>query len=295
MVTFSHADTGTSEAGMGRIRGCRPPRTAARHSRTRGHGPSWCWPRTRTTKRSAPAASWPDCTRPARRSRLVLCTAGEASHPDSQTTTPEQLAAVRLTEFDTAVSGLAPSATWRFLELPDGQLAANADRIRSTSSGDRSAGNSPRTWSSWPPTGPTATRTTTPSARSPRTSRHRNGYGLLEYPIWYWLWAGTGDDHLEWLGTRAPEPEGTTSQGQSDAMPTPRKRNRCQGNRATRRCFPGRSWSTSSGHGKRSPGTPPRPATTAPRTQSGSSTRSTAGKRTLGATPPAGTSAASGH
>ncbi len=42
---------------------------------------------------------------------VLLCTAGEASHPDSQTTTPEQLAAVRLTEFDTAVSGLAPSAT----------------------------------------------------------------------------------------------------------------------------------------------------------------------------------------
>ncbi|MCT9871923.1 PIG-L family deacetylase [Paenarthrobacter aurescens] len=123
---------------------------------------------------------------------LILCTAGEASHPESQTTTPEQLAAVRLTEFDTAVSGLAPSATWRFLELPDGQLAANADRIAEAVR-DAVSGKPAENVVIVAPyrsDGHTDHDTLGTVAAEVAT---QGGHGLLEYPIWYWLWAGTAD------------------------------------------------------------------------------------------------------
>jgi LmbE family N-acetylglucosaminyl deacetylase/ubiquinone/menaquinone biosynthesis C-methylase UbiE len=127
---------------------------------------------------------------------VLLCSAGEASHPDSQTTTPEQLAAVRLEEFNTAVSGLAPDATWRFLELPDGQLAASAESIaqtlRATISGR-----------------PAETVTIVAPYRHDGHTDHdalggvaaevaaQGGHGLLEYPIWYWLWAAADDTTWE--------------------------------------------------------------------------------------------------
>ncbi|MET4539572.1 LmbE family N-acetylglucosaminyl deacetylase [Arthrobacter bambusae] len=123
---------------------------------------------------------------------MILCTAGEASHPDSPTTTPEQLAAVRLTEFSAALSGLAPSATWRFLELPDGQLAANADHIAAAIR-ESVAGRTAEEIVILAPyrsDGHTDHDTLGSVAADVAT---KGGYGLLEYPIWYWLWAGTND------------------------------------------------------------------------------------------------------
>ncbi|MCF3138189.1 bifunctional PIG-L family deacetylase/class I SAM-dependent methyltransferase [Paenarthrobacter sp. AR 02] len=125
---------------------------------------------------------------------LLLCTAGEASHPESPTTTPEQLAAVRLAEFDAAVSGLAPSATWKFLGLPDGKLAANAGRIAEAIRDAISAHNRPTEnivivapyrqdgHTDHDAVGATAAKVA-----------EEDGHGLLEYPIWYWLWAGLDD------------------------------------------------------------------------------------------------------
>ncbi|MFE4194661.1 PIG-L family deacetylase [Paenarthrobacter sp. NPDC056912] len=126
---------------------------------------------------------------------VLLCTAGEASHPDSKTTTPEQLAAVRLTEFDTAVSGLASSATWRFLELPDGQLASHPERIADAVRQVIAASGRP----------PENVVIVTPYRTDGHTDHDTlgtvaaevaaaGGHGLLEYPIWYWLWAGPEDN-----------------------------------------------------------------------------------------------------
>lgn len=123
---------------------------------------------------------------------VLLCTAGEASHPDSHTTTPEQLAAVRLTEFHAAVSGLAPDATWRFLELPDGQLAANAESIKESLRATV-AGRPAETVAIVAPyrhDGHTDHDTLGSIAADVAT---QGGHGLLEYPIWYWLWAGPDD------------------------------------------------------------------------------------------------------
>jgi LmbE family N-acetylglucosaminyl deacetylase/SAM-dependent methyltransferase len=123
---------------------------------------------------------------------IILCTAGEASHPDSPTTTPEQLAAVRLAEFGTAMSGLVPGATWRYLELPDGKLAASADRIAAAVE-ESSAGQSPQNVVIVAPyraDGHTDHDTLGTVAADVAS---QGSYGLLEYPIWYWLWAGTED------------------------------------------------------------------------------------------------------
>ncbi|WP_026541959.1 bifunctional PIG-L family deacetylase/class I SAM-dependent methyltransferase [Paenarthrobacter nicotinovorans] len=123
---------------------------------------------------------------------IILCTAGEASHPDSPTTTPEQLAAVRLAEFGTAMSGLVPGAAWRYLELPDGKLAASADRIAAAVE-ESTAGHSPQNVVIVGPyrsDGHTDHDTLGSVAAGVATQR---GFGLLEYPIWYWLWAGPED------------------------------------------------------------------------------------------------------
>ena len=125
---------------------------------------------------------------------VLLCTAGEASHPESRTTTPEQLAAVRLGEFGAAVSGLVPAASWRFLHLTDGQLAADRHRI--------AAAVREATAASGRPANQVAI---VAPYRSDGHADHdalgsvaaevaaEDGHGLLEYPVWYWLWASPAD------------------------------------------------------------------------------------------------------
>ncbi len=126
--------------------------------------------------------------------RVLLCTAGEASHPDSPSTTPEQLADVRLREFAGALGRLVPDAGWRYLGLPDGQVAGHREDVLAA-------------------IGEAAAATGKPAGRIVLVAPYRNdghtdhdalgsaaaaaaddaGYGLLEYPVWYWLWAGPKD------------------------------------------------------------------------------------------------------
>ena len=125
---------------------------------------------------------------------VLLCTAGEASHPDSPTTTAERLAAVRLAEFGTAVSGLAPAATWRFLELADGQLAAQRERIaegvrEAIEESGASAGHVVIV-APYRADGHTDHDALGAVAADVAAA---DGHGLLEYPIWYWLWASPAD------------------------------------------------------------------------------------------------------
>lgn len=128
------------------------------------------------------------------RVEVLLCTAGEASHPGSLTTTPERLAKVRLGEFEGAVAELAPGAAWQFLELPDGQLAENRDavaiRLRQViEASGRAAGQvvivAPYRYDGH------ADHETLGSVAA--EAAEAGGHGLLEYPVWYWLWAEPGD------------------------------------------------------------------------------------------------------
>lgn len=128
---------------------------------------------------------------------VILCTAGEASHPKSPTLSPRELASCRLLEFRTAMDVLGVGGNWLYLGVPDGQVAAHSDLIA--------------------------------GALRDRAARHRNdsqavvlvapyrfdghtdhdalgslaadtalagGHALLEFVIWYWHWAVP--DRHEW-------------------------------------------------------------------------------------------------
>lgn len=135
---------------------------------------------------------------------VLLCTAGEASHPDSPSTTPEQLAAVRRREFGGALVHLLGDPDWRFLALPDGRLKDHRTAVHAAlqqAIADAAA------------TGLPAQRITlvAPYRHDGHTDHEAlgaaaaeaagaGGHGLLEYPIWYWLWADATDQAWQsWL------------------------------------------------------------------------------------------------
>ena len=118
--------------------------------------------------------------------RVLLCTAGEASHPGSPTMTPEQLAAVRLREFGAALTHLLGDPEWQCLGLPDGKLGTHREQIRAAVL-DAAAD-----------CGPAAGGIVLVAPyRSDGHTDHdvlgsvaaelsaAAGYALLEYPIWY--------------------------------------------------------------------------------------------------------------
>ncbi|MBP1233890.1 LmbE family N-acetylglucosaminyl deacetylase [Arthrobacter sp. PvP102] len=125
---------------------------------------------------------------------VLLCTAGEASHPDSPTTTPDQLAAVRLHEFRAAVSGLAPAASRQFLHFRDGHLDADRDRIaaavRETIDASGRPANQVVIVAPYRSDGHTDHDVLGAVAAEVAA---QGGHGLLEYPVWYWLWASPED------------------------------------------------------------------------------------------------------
>ena len=126
--------------------------------------------------------------------RVLLCTAGEASHPGSPTTTPEQLSAVRLREFGNALARLVPAAGWQYLGLPDGKLAGHRDALRSAVqqvvADAVGASGQPAEQiilvAPYRHDGHTDHDTLGSVAAEVAAA---GGHGLLEYPIWYWLWA----------------------------------------------------------------------------------------------------------
>ncbi|MFE4541771.1 PIG-L family deacetylase [Arthrobacter sp. NPDC056727] len=135
---------------------------------------------------------------------VLLCSAGEASHPGSPTTTPAQLAAVRREEFAAAMAAFGLADHWQFLGLPDSGLARHraviaenlADLIshRSTPDGGLVIVA--------PYRGDGHIDHDTLGAVAAEAAA-AGGHGLLEYPIWYWLWA-TPEDTAWRSWTRLP-------------------------------------------------------------------------------------------
>lgn len=133
---------------------------------------------------------------------VVVCTAGEASHPRSPTHTPAQLAERRMQELDAALqllrdTALEPAAlTWRHLTLPDGQLAQHSYHLDAAI---QAAVEQPLD-DGLPPHDITRTVIAAPyrldahpdheavgSAAARAATRYH--LGLLEFPIWFWHWA----------------------------------------------------------------------------------------------------------
>lgn len=148
---------------------------------------------------------------------VLLCSAGEASHPGSPTTTPEQLAAVRLAEFAAAMSGLGLAGRWQFLELADGKLAQDRAVIARhlAEAVGRHPGPPERLALVAPYRGDGHIDHDTLGAVAAELAA-AGGHGLLEYPIWYWLWAAP--EHQAWQNwLRLPLSDGE-QRAKRDAM-----------------------------------------------------------------------------
>lgn len=148
--------------------------------------------------------------------RVLLCTAGEASHPGSPTMTPEQLAAVRLREFGAALTHLLGHPEWQCLGLPDGKLGTHREQIRTAvldAAADcgRAAGGVVLV-APYRSDGHTDHDVLGSVAAELSAAA---GYGLLEYPIWYWLWAVPGAPD----GAAAPAAPGAPDTAGEPAAP----------------------------------------------------------------------------
>jgi LmbE family N-acetylglucosaminyl deacetylase len=121
---------------------------------------------------------------------VLLCTAGEGSHPDSVTMAPEQLAAVRREEFAAAMGVLGLAGRWQFLGLPDGGLADHTLEIsaRLREAIQRHPGN-PRQVAIVAPYRADGHPDHNAVGGAAAGVAREDGHALLEYPIWYWLWA----------------------------------------------------------------------------------------------------------
>ncbi len=133
---------------------------------------------------------------------VIICTAGEASHPHSPTHSPGQLAERRRQELDAALQLLRdavpePAAlSWRHLDLPDGQLARHADDLESALhvAMDRPPGEASlhqaftRTVIAAPYRADAHPDHEAVGSAAARTATRRD-LGLLEFPIWFWHWA----------------------------------------------------------------------------------------------------------
>lgn len=125
---------------------------------------------------------------------VLLCTAGERSHPDSTTMTPEQLAAVRLEEFGSAMEVLGLAGRWRFLGLPDGGLTEQKAEISAQlrEAINRHHGD-PQQLAIVAPYRADGHADHDAAGHAAAQVAREDGHALLEYPIWYWLWASPED------------------------------------------------------------------------------------------------------
>lgn len=128
---------------------------------------------------------------------IVIATSGEASHPNSPTHTPAQLADLRCKELDGAVELIAPSALTHFLHLPDGALDPDnlAAQLRRIVAEGRRPGERTLLVAPWRGDGHgdheaagTATALLAAELNMP----------LLEYPVWLWHWATPDSPEVPW-------------------------------------------------------------------------------------------------
>jgi LmbE family N-acetylglucosaminyl deacetylase len=142
---------------------------------------------------------------------VVLCTAGEGSHPDSPTTTPDQLAQARLTEFAEALTALGLKDCWTFLGLPDRGLQAHTEAIATAvrESVQRLSGAPDRLAIVAPYRSDGHGDHDALGAVGAEVAR-QDGHALLEYPIWFWHWAAPhGGDWRQWVRFHLDEPART--------------------------------------------------------------------------------------
>ncbi|TQM62031.1 bifunctional PIG-L family deacetylase/class I SAM-dependent methyltransferase [Humibacillus xanthopallidus] len=118
---------------------------------------------------------------------LVLLSAGEASHPDSPSHTPADLATLRVEETRAALALLAPSARLHLVGLPDGELGSHEDAI--VEAIVRTVGEHGPTTVLAAPWRHDGHADHEAAGRAAAVAAHRTDARLVEYPIWLWHWA----------------------------------------------------------------------------------------------------------
>lgn len=125
---------------------------------------------------------------------VLLFTAGEGSHPDSRTITPDRLAAVRMQEFAAAMDVLGLGACWQFLGLPDGGLAARTPDIAALlRERIRRHPEEPQQLAIVAPYRADGHADHDALGSVAAQVAREDGHALLEFPIWYWFWASPED------------------------------------------------------------------------------------------------------
>lgn len=124
--------------------------------------------------------------------RVIVATDGEASHPQSPTHTPVQLAGVRRAEVRAAVAALHPALEPVFLGLPDGRLAEHPCALASMLGEHvRGATHLVTTWVGDRHPDHEACARAVAELRPPG-ARH------WQYPIWAWHWDEPEHSLLPW-------------------------------------------------------------------------------------------------
>ncbi|MCY0904518.1 bifunctional PIG-L family deacetylase/class I SAM-dependent methyltransferase [Arthrobacter sp. H14-L1] len=154
--------------------------------------------------------------------QLLLATDGEASHPESSTHTPGQLAAVRGAELDHAMGMLAPAAKIRRLGIPDGRIADSRELLKQAilaecaAAPDPAGADAPETGAEheaeraaehgqtlivapWRADGHTDHDAAGEAAAA---AAAESGSTLLEYPVWLWHWGTPDSSRVPWSSMR---------------------------------------------------------------------------------------------
>lgn len=123
---------------------------------------------------------------------VVVATTGDASHPESTTTTRAELAQRRALEVRAAVRELAPQARVHLLGLPDGRLAEHLPTLVAALRALVAPGC--LVAAPWRGDGHPDHEAAGQAAATVTSATVR----LLEYPIWAWHWASPDDVRLPW-------------------------------------------------------------------------------------------------
>jgi len=141
--------------------------------------------------------------------RIVVATDGEASHPDSPTHLPSQLAAIRRSEAHKAAQLLGIGRQLRPMGLPDGSLGDHAADLREFLDGmlDELGGQGTLVVAPWHSDGHPDHEAAGFAARDAAAAA---GARLIEYPIWMWHWAEPNAPEVPWGQMRRLELSGRT-------------------------------------------------------------------------------------
>lgn len=147
---------------------------------------------------------------------VLVASNGEASHPGSTTHTPARIAAIRRVEMMRAIAELAPRASVRFLDLPDGGLLTYEKEMAATIAAE--VGEDPL--STWivAPWRSDAHPDHVAAGQASATAARVTGAGLWEYPIWAWHWSTPSAEIWDPQRMRILELSSTTGAAKSRAM-----------------------------------------------------------------------------